>query len=485
MRLHDIRRHPVGYLEIAKKPSKEELRTYYAERYFQNNQGNYRSEYSSEERAYIENKLAQRAQIVNKLTNGRIGSVLDVGCGEGFAMAYFHRNGWSVEGLDYSQSGVAAMNPQCLPALTTGDVDKLLQHKITSGQKYDLIWLSNVLEHVPDPISLMDQMHELLNEAGVLVVTVPNDFSAVQRELIRQGHITEEFWIAPPDHLSYFDESSLRSIGVATGYQVQHLIGDFPIDMFLYHPGSNYIVNKSLGPAAHRARVQLENILSERPIQEINDFYEAMARVGLGRDLTAFFSRCLKSSSGYTCLIRSKISQDDYSVRTVEARDIESIRQWRNAQMDVLRQKNEISQEEQLAYYDQYIWPTLAHAHPKNILLAYFKSDQLIGYGGLVHIEWEDRRGEVSFLLDPVRTYDQEEYKRDFLVFLNLIKSLAFEDLKLQKLYTETFATRAHHISVLEAAGFSLEGRMRQHVIINGQSVDSLIHGCLKDTYAR
>ena len=485
MTAHNIRRHPAGFLEIAQKPSKEELRVYYAEQYFQKNQGNYRSEYSLEERAYIENKLAQRAQIVNNLMYGRVGLMMDVGCGEGFAMAYFQRHGWTVEGLDYSQAGVAAMNPQCLPALTTGDVDALLQHKISSGRKYDLIWLSNVLEHLPDPIILMAQMHELLNEAGVLVVTVPNDFSPLQLELIRQGHITEEFWIAPPDHLSYFDESSLRRIGAATGYQIQHLIADFPIDMFLYHPGSNYVANKSFGPAAHRARVQLENLLSERPIQEINDFYEAMARVGLGRDLTAFFSCGIKSSSAYACLIRSKISHDDYSIRTVDAGDIESIRQWRNAQMDVLRQKNAISQDEQLAYYDKYVWPTLAYSHPKNILLAYLKNDQLIGYGGLVHIGWEDRRGEVSFLLDPIRTYDRESYKREFSVFLNLIKKLAFEDLNLKRLYTETFSNRADHISVLESAGFSLEGRMRQHVIINGQAVDSLIHGFLKDTYAR
>lgn len=193
----------------------------------------------------------------------------------------------------------------------------------------------------------------------------------------------------------------------------------------------------------------------------------------------------LKFSSGYACLPRLMISYEDYSIRTVEVGDIESIRQWRNAQMDVLRQKNEISQEEQLAYYDKNVWPTLACPQPKNILLAYLKNDRLIGYGGLVHIGWEDCRGEVSFLLDPIRTYDQQAYKKDFLVFLSLIKILAFEDLKLQKLYTETFASRTYHIGVLEAGGFNLEGRLRQHVIINGQSIDSLIHGCLKDNYAR
>jgi len=200
--------------------------------------------------------------------------------------------------------------------------------------------------------------------------------------------------------------------------------------------------------------------------------------------VTDYLNFVAPPSSIYACLTRSKMCHEDYSIRTVEASDIESIRQWRNAQKDVLRQKNEISQENQVAYYNHYVWPTLAHPNPKNILLAYLKNDRLIGYGGLVHIVWEDRRGEVSFLLDPARTYDQEAYRRDFLTFLNLIKKLAFEDLKLQKLCTETFANRVYHIGVLETAGFSLEGRMRRHVIINGQSVDSLIHGCLVDSDA-
>jgi 2-polyprenyl-3-methyl-5-hydroxy-6-metoxy-1,4-benzoquinol methylase/RimJ/RimL family protein N-acetyltransferase len=485
MTSHDICRHPIGFLEVSNKPTKEELRIYYAERYFQTNQGNYCSAYAPEELAYIKNKLDQRAQIVSKLTRGRIGSMLDVGCGEGFAMAHFQRLGWMVTGLDYSQAGVAAMNPHCLPVLMTGDVDTLLQQIERSGQKFDLIWLSNVLEHVLDPVGLMNQMRELLSEGGVLVTIVPNDFSPVQRHLIQQGHILEEFWVTTPDHLSYFDASSLRALGTATGYRCQHLISDFPIDWFLYHPGSNYIADRLLGSDAHRARIQLENLLAERPAHQVNEFYEAMAGVELGRQLTAYFSSAKMSSYTYACFKRQRISYQGYTIRTVEPGDIEYIRQWRNAQIDVLRQNKEISPAEQLTYYEQQIWPTLADLHPPNLLVAYLKGDRLIGYGGLVHIAWEHHRAEVSFLLDPVRTSDPHSYGEDFLAFLYLIKTLAFGDLKLQRLFTETYSTRRHHISVLEAAAFSLEGVLRRHVILNGRPVDSLIHGCLSDSFER
>lgn len=179
------------------------------------------------------------------------------------------------------------------------------------------------------------------------------------------------------------------------------------------------------------------------------------------------------------------LSCRSYAIRTIQPSDIEHIRQWRNAQMDVLRQKKEISRAEQIAYYEKQIWPSLDDANPQNVLLACLFNDQLIGYGGLVHVDWENQRAEVSFLLDPARTRDPKGYGYDFLAFLSLIKTLAFDDLKLQRLYTETYATRRHHISILEAADFSLEGVLRRHVVLDGRPVDSLIHACLNDSYAR
>lgn len=180
------------------------------------------------------------------------------------------------------------------------------------------------------------------------------------------------------------------------------------------------------------------------------------------------------------------ISYRGYKIRTVQPDDIECIRRWRNAQMVVLRQKREISTAEQLMYFEQQIWPSLDDPYPQNLLLAYFFNNQLIGYGGLVHIAWEHLRAEVSFLLDPARVNDPLcNYVDDFLAFLELIKTLAFDDLNLQRLFTETYSTRVNHIRVLEAADFILEGVLRRHVILDGRPVDSLIHGCLINSYAR
>lgn len=187
----------------------------------------------------------------------------------------------------------------------------------------------------------------------------------------------------------------------------------------------------------------------------------------------------------YACLPHPRAEQNGFSVETVQPGHIQSIRAWRNAQLDILRQAAPISPEQQEAYFAAHIWPALAAPQPANLLLSFHEGERLIGYGGLVHIAWEHRRAEVSFLLDPHAATPAEAYARRFTAFLGLMKKLAFEELGFERLFTETYAVRTDHIAVLEGVGFRREGVLRRHVRIDGRGVDSLMHGCLKNDEAR
>ncbi len=284
-----LRRHRLGFWEIVKKPTSEELEAFYRDKYFQEGEGNYQNSYTDTEREYIDLKIAQRAFQVAKLRGDRKGSFLDVGCGEGFAMATFDAMGWQVEGLDYSIAGVKAMNPGLVEKVACGDVFELLEERLACESRYDLIWLNNVLEHVLDPLSLLLSLRQIVSPKGVLVVTVPNDGSGLQELLLKDGDIGERFWIAEPDHVSYFDADSLDRTLVETGWVSSTILADFPIDLYLLHPGSNYVRDsKRNGRDAHHARVRAELFLGEKGHDEVNHMYAAMPRVGLGRHLTAF-----------------------------------------------------------------------------------------------------------------------------------------------------------------------------------------------------
>ena len=184
--------------------------------------------------------------------------------------------------------------------------------------------------------------------------------------------------------------------------------------------------------------------------------------------------------TAYVCMPRPVLRLGSLWVESVQEKHIERIRQWRNAQMDILRQNTSIAYEEQIIYYQKHIWPDMLSAHPKNILVAYMEDDNLIGYGGLVHIEWENFKAEVSFLLNPSLVNSQDNYTRYFSVFLQLMKKLAFQDLAMESLFTETYALRTHHISILEAMGFAREKILKNHVKIEDLWVDSIIHICSK-----
>lgn len=280
-------RHPLGFWEVADKPNQSELEAYYAASYYQSERGNYRKAYEDSELRYIRAKIKQRAAALRSIGVSRPGRMLDVGCGEGFALSFFAAEGWQVEGIDHSSAGLKAMNPDMAESLEVGDVFSLLDRRLDSGESYDVVWLSNVLEHVLDPVGLMTQLRQIVDDEGALVVTVPNDFSRLQGTLLAEGAVDEEFWVALPDHISYFDYRSLNAIAEATHWDCSTILADFPIDWFLLHPGSNYVRDRALGPAAHNARIVLENLLALETDELVNNFYSAMAKVGLGRQITA------------------------------------------------------------------------------------------------------------------------------------------------------------------------------------------------------
>lgn len=291
-----LRRHPLGYWELSEKPTSEELQAYYANKYYQEANGSYEIAYSQEELDYFEVKLSQRRAVLETyLTEKREErNLLDVGCGEGYTLSHFRKHGWNVKGLDFSSAGVASKNPDCADLLVTGDVSILLQAELEAGAIYQVVWLQNVLEHVIDPLALLDSLRRLVAPSGLLVATVPNDFSVVQQTLLAQRHIDSEFWVAPPDHLTYFDRTSIVNAATATGWECVETLSDFPIDFFLFHSGSNYIRNKAVGKAAHRARVQIENMIGQRPIEDVIGFWSALSKLGLGRDLTVFLRPLVK-----------------------------------------------------------------------------------------------------------------------------------------------------------------------------------------------
>lgn len=282
-----------GYYVLKDIPTKQELAQYYAEKYYQESKGSYQKIYSDAEKKYILNKISQKYFIINDILrpdNCSEFSLLDIGCGEGWALKYFKDQNWSIHGIDYSLFGCKIHNPECCQYIIEGDMDVNIDHLLNNKQKgFDLIWLDNVLEHILDPFDLLNKCHALVKNTGLLVIEVPNDFSRVQQFLYMNAYISKPFWVVNPDHISYFNKEGLISLCDDAGWECEYFMGDFPIDFMLFNKETNYIEDKSMGKSCHQTRVAVENFLHDISPKLTNELYQALATLGLGRSIIGFF----------------------------------------------------------------------------------------------------------------------------------------------------------------------------------------------------
>ena len=98
----------------------------------------------------------------------------------------------------------------------------------------------------------------------------------------------------------------------------------------------------------------------------------------------------------YQCLDNNEYTLEGYSLVPIRLKDRYKIMQWRNEQMFHLRQKKELTVEDQDAYFKKIVSKLFDQDKPKQILFSLLKDKECIGYGGLVHIDWDQK--EPRFL---------------------------------------------------------------------------------------
>jgi 2-polyprenyl-3-methyl-5-hydroxy-6-metoxy-1,4-benzoquinol methylase len=147
----------------------------------------------------------------------RPGRLLDVGCGFGHFVHWAQAHGWDAWGCDADPwareqtvaPGQIVASPEAAPA------------------PFDLITLWDVLEHVPEPMSLSRSLRPLLRSGGRLVVGCPN-FVSMQRRWpwLRRDATRFSDTIKPDEHVVQFTGPGLVLTLERAGY----------VDVQLLHP---------------------------------------------------------------------------------------------------------------------------------------------------------------------------------------------------------------------------------------------------------
>lgn len=192
------------------QPSKEKIAAYYPIE-------NYIS-HSSKSSSLVDNiylltrkfTLGWKLRILNN--NAIKGKVLDVGCGTGNFLGICQKAGWDISGVETSQDA-RALAIQRTSVQIVDDISKL------KDNKYDVITLWHVLEHLHDLNESLSQLKEMLANQGTLIIALPNVASYDSR-------FYKSFWAGydVPRHLWHFSKNSFQRLAQNHGLNVVKII---------------------------------------------------------------------------------------------------------------------------------------------------------------------------------------------------------------------------------------------------------------------
>jgi hypothetical protein len=135
------------------------------------------------------------------------GRLLDVGCGHGLLLAEARERGYEVEGLELSAH--AARHARDRLGLTVREL--ALEDADMEDERYDVVVMADVLEHLGDPVAALRRCTELLAPGGALLVVTPDPSSPTAR-LAR-----DRWWGYLPAHCCLLPRVTVRELVAARG----------------------------------------------------------------------------------------------------------------------------------------------------------------------------------------------------------------------------------------------------------------------------
>ena len=282
--------HPqFGFLQFKPTPTPEEITAFYANEFYSGEYKNFNDsslEVQMDDREFYEGGWTDMAFHISKVLGRPLRnlSLLDVGCGWSQALIFFADKGMQCYGFDPAPEAIRYGLGKGLTVKHAG----MTRMDVFENKKFDVVMLKNVLEHLANPVEVLEEIREkVLKPSGLIVIDVPNEFNAFQTAG-RDLHKLEDWWVAPPGHLNYFSKDTLVGLLEGTGYEVKIAEASFPLEMFLLF-GECYVGNGVIGRQCHQRRVAFEANLRKLGYEDkLHEFYQALAQINLGRQITVY-----------------------------------------------------------------------------------------------------------------------------------------------------------------------------------------------------
>ena len=143
--------------------------------------------------------------------------ILDIGCGTGLNAQHLAAQGHSVVGLDLSPVAIEQFRAKGFD----GMVCDVARGVPLADGSFDLVFTSEVIEHVADTATFLSEAYRLLKDNGILILTTPNSTFWPIRILAVLGYAPSDY--EHPGHVRFFSRKALRAAIESAGFVIEKI----------------------------------------------------------------------------------------------------------------------------------------------------------------------------------------------------------------------------------------------------------------------
>lgn len=130
------------------------------------------------------------------------GKILDIGCGYGFFLETARKRGWQVYGTEVSDEACQICREKGIEM----HCGKFEESELET-ESFDIVVSFEVIEHLQNPVEIVQGIHKVLRKGGLCYVTTPN-YNAYLRYKLKAKYDVIDY----PNHLSYFTSKTLKQL---------------------------------------------------------------------------------------------------------------------------------------------------------------------------------------------------------------------------------------------------------------------------------
>lgn len=140
----------------------------------------------------------------------QVGRLLEIGCANGAYLEQMRQEGWTVEGIEFSDSAAEQARRKGISVQTT-----TVENAQAPDKLFDIVAAWMVLEHLHEPVSALRKMRSWVKPEGYLIASIP-DAGCWERKFFGDRWYALQL----PTHMYHYTPKSIATVLLTAGWDL-------------------------------------------------------------------------------------------------------------------------------------------------------------------------------------------------------------------------------------------------------------------------